>query len=282
MRCCGLTFCLLIPAVIFADIACVFAFDTNLMPDRDTIISAGDDFELPLSFCRNSSMLFAFTLSGKNLFFLGPSEHDNAKKTMSFSLREPDRGFIFSDYYKEDYFIPMKVESVRFISETFGLNDLAAISSAYEENILPDIPHSLNTSVLNDFLNYRNSVLSHDFNGALSSADKIFKMFPEDETSLSFYLYSLMNMADFYTANAKLDSFYKARERSEMYFSLKANLFAIWGKFDIAEDFIERGRFEFPESRMLLTDAINLYSVTDSAKMAELIEFYGETLKMKR
>ncbi|MGE3063372.1 MAG: hypothetical protein AB7T10_07025 [bacterium] len=280
MRRFGIALLLLVPLITEADIAFVCTFNSNLIYDRDTIVSVSKNFELPMDFCKDASILFAFTLSGKSLLFYGPSSHNYQKSIMSFdTASDKNRDFLFSDYYKQNGFTPIPPESIPIISRTMGFERLFIVSSAYNGEISPSISSYEEFSLIHDFLLFRLHEKSGSFRETMNLADKFYKKFRDDETALEIYLYSLMNMADFYTADASLDSFYKNREKSEMYFSLKTNLNAIRGNFEAAEHFIENGRYLYPESILLIHDAINLYSVTDSLKMAELADFYRKVLE---
>jgi len=276
-----LTFFLLILTAFVhaaADKALVFAFDSNVMPCGDTVVESSGLFTLPISFCRDASTLFAFSLSGKKNLFFGPSGHDYAAGEFIFAFLQDERQAedftLFGDYSGSLPPPTFNPESLLFLSETMGFFEFSSVLKSYCFKEAPEESENPEISLLRNLMLYLHAEEWNDFKSASKYSLSIFSRIPGDEEALKMRLMSLMNNAEFAAANSIMDSFYSKRDKGELFYSLKANLFAIWGKFDAAEKYVEEGRTLYPESKTLLMDAINLYSVTDTVKMAELLDFY--------
>lgn len=271
-------FCALIPVFLYANVAFLFLFNSNMLFEKDTCFSFNNKIEIPINYFSNVSLAFVFDLEGDHKYFFGPSNHDYAKETFSFSLNEDASEstaiLAFNDYSLSDP-LPFKdLETLKEFSRIFEFKELNAVIKAYEGSFDTSFIKNANYSILSDIISIRNAEENKSFQNAVNLSETIFNLYPSDESALKIYLYTLMDMADFYTANSILDKFYTKRDKSETYFSLKANLYAIWGKFETSLTYIEEGRFQYPESRILLLDAINVYSVIDTSKMLELLDYY--------
>jgi hypothetical protein len=267
-----------IPVFLSANVAFLFLFNSNLLLQKDTCLCFNDNIELPIEYFSDASLVFIFDIEGEKQFFLGPTGHDYAKESFSFSFREDvfdSLGSLkFSDYSLSSPLPFQNLETVSAFSQIFKFKELNAVIRAFEDFPDTSFIYNANYSLLSDFIFVQNAKESKLFQEAVNRSEKIFNLFSSDESALKLYLYSLMDMADFYTANSILDRFYQKRDKNETFFSLKANLYAIWGKFDTSLKYIDEGRFLYPESRILLSDAINIYSVVDTAKMLELLDYY--------
>ncbi len=121
-------------------------------------------------------------------------------------------------------------------------------------------------NILKNILNY--NTLNHElkYNEALLKIRNCYLKFPTDRSLLKQYIYALMNIGKFGESLNILKDFYRSCVRDAFYFSLKMNIHAISGNFKNAEKAISEGRLIFPDSDILLIDAYNLYSITDSIK----------------
>ena len=267
-----------IPVFLSANMAFLFSFNSNLLFEKDTCFSFNDKIELPIEYFSDASLVFIFDIEGEKQYFFGPTGHDYAKKSFSFSFKEDILDSLgslkFSDYSLSSALPFQNLETVSAFSQIFKFKELNAVIRAFEDFTDTSFIYNANYSLLADFIFIQNAGENKLFQEAANRAGKIFNLFSSDESALKLYLYSLMDMADFYTANSILDRFYEKRDKNETYFSLKANLYAIWGKFDTSLKYIDEGRFLYPESGILLFDAINIYSVVDTVKMLELMEYY--------
>lgn len=266
------------PLLLSANTCFVFLFNSNLALEKDTCFYYRDFAEMPIEFFKNGYAAFFFDIESNRRLFFGPAEHNHSKQTFVFNLRgaleEPNENLSFWEYSISDFSKEKSLEEMRFIAETFSLNELRAVIDCYKKEFQSSYIFTETFRLFSLYIAFEKAQEKREFQKKMNLSLELFKAFPEDESALKIYIYSLMDMADFYTANSNLDKFYEKREKNEDYYSLKANLFAIWGNFDLATGFIEKGRFLFPESMKLLTDAINIYSVTDTVKMLELIEYH--------
>ena len=121
-------------------------------------------------------------------------------------------------------------------------------------------------NTLKDILNYNTFNHELKYNKALSKISNCYLRFQTDRSLLKQYIYALMNIGKFGESLNILNDFYKNCMRDDFYFSLKMNIHAISGNFKNAEKAINEGRLIFPDSDILLIDAYNLYSITDSIK----------------
>jgi len=269
---------ILLPLLLSANTAFLFLFNNNMMLEKDTSFYFIDNIELPMKYFENVTLAFFFDLEENKKIFFGPTDHNHLKQTFLFNIKENElqksETICFSDYFSLDREHIKNLSEISSIAYAFSLKELSAVISGYRNET--DTLFSLNKTFISfgNLLMYRKAKEEHQFKRAMNFSQKIYESFPQDESALKIYIYSLMDIADFYTADSQLNKFYKKSDKKEDYYSLKANLFAIWGKFDEAVGFIEKGRFLFPESEILLQDAINIYSVIDTMKMLELIEYY--------
>lgn len=272
-----------LPVFVFGNIAAVFTFNDNLMLETDTFAVFSERVTLPMAFFSNSYIVLIFDVYGNSEYFFGPSSHDYNSNIFSFSFNSSDNRenrYSFSEYFNREGKPEADKNGLKEISLSCGFDDLYLLLSAHDSLTADSPVETLNASgrnsvlLLNDFIRIKNAELKEKYETAKSCISKLSKKYPDDKDVMKLKLYNCMDLADFYGANLLIDNFYKQIEKDETYYSLKGNLFALWGKFDLSVKYIESGRNIFPESEMLLNDAINIYSVTDSLKMDEFLIYW--------
>lgn len=201
------------------------------------------------------------------------SLHTNPSKFLLHST------FSFGDIISKTSTITF--DSIRMMS-SINTFDNKALSIAfdiflYKNDIIKSISVPENTcqipeyNILKNILNYNTFNRESEYKEALINIHNCYVRFPADRSLLKQYIYTLMNNGKFGESLNILNNSYKKSSHDDFYFSLKMNIHAISGNFSNAEKTINEGRRIFPDSDILLIDAYNLYSVTDSMK-AILIE----------
>ena len=114
--------------------------------------------------------------------------------------------------------------------------------------------------------------LNEHYYDAYVEIANIFKIYNEDPGIFRSYINAKLNIGDFYDAEQLLINFYENKEFDEFYYSINLNINAVRGNLDYALKILEQGRTIFPESKILILDAYNLYSVLDSVKLIKIME----------
>ncbi|MCK4524686.1 hypothetical protein KAU15_07145 [candidate division WOR-3 bacterium] len=272
-----LTF-LLFSFFINAEIYWFFGFDNNYYLTKTQFSVADSPFTIKTDSLDN--ILFAVLIDNhlnSNLFY-GSDDWNVSHRTVSLHTSPSkfllNSTFSFGDIISETSTITF--DSIRMMN-SMNTFDNKVLSIAFDvflfnNDIIKSIFIPENTcqipeyNILKNILNY--NTLNHElkYNEALLKIRNCYLKFPTDRSLLKQYIYALMNIGKFGESLNILNDFYKNCMRDDFYFSLKMNIHAISGNFKNAEKAISEGRLIFPDSDILLIDAYNLYSITDSIK----------------
>lgn len=212
--------------------------------------------------------------------FTGPSSWNHVNRSLSFRITDAfieKTEFSFSDYFQygsqaDSFVIDIKSHTKDFTA-LYALRQIH--SSVITETYSAQYPAFLNDSDSTLFpciYSYYQLRKNKQYYTALLVTQKLHSDRSDDPVLFRYYALSLMDNGMFSQAMDSISRFYAGRFKNDLYYSLMLNIFAISGKFDICEQFLIEGRNLFPESKMLLEDGANLYSVIDSSMFAEYIE----------
>ncbi len=272
-----LTF-LLFSFLINAETYWFLGFDNNYYLTKTQFSITEPPFTIKTDSLDN--ILFAVLIDNhlnSNVFY-GSDDWNVSNRTVSLHTNQSKflltSTFSFGDIISETSTIIF--DSIRMISSmnTFD-NKILSIAFdvfLYNNGIIKSIFIPENTcqipeyKILKNILDYNTFNHELKYNEALLKIHNCYLRFQTDRSLLKQYIYALMNTGKFGESLNILNDFYKNCVRDDFYFSLKMNIHAISGNFKNAEKAINEGRQIFPDSDILLIDAYNLYSITDSIK----------------
>jgi len=246
-----------------------------------------DSIFIPSDKLSNTSVLFVFDLENNAGVFLGPSSWNHKEGLLYFKKDSAEEKTLFSEFYGQPKSNALSIEQMRDIAYGCSLDDLYSIiefTDSVQNADYPLLPERFSNTegykMFYDYFNFlRKRKIEENFEAAEKLAYGLYCINKNDITLMKIYLYILMDNGKFNDADKLINDFYKKIERDVTYYSLKTNLFAIKGLFDKAEKMILEGRHRFPQSMLLLNDAINIYSVLDTSKMIELLKIRDVYLK---
>jgi len=268
--------CLISSLLLFSDIFYITLYNSNYMPEKSFVIESS----IPLSIPGNKieTAYFITTVnSGLSLdLYTGPDKWNHTEDNFVFIS---DSSSVF--HSNETSFSNFKMElspdfdSIRFLNtaRSFDEKEMRIFLSLYRDDPgsvirgIGNINDTLKTLI--EYNYYRNR---KQYGKSLTAAQELHICFPSDKTLFKNYIIELMNNAQFIKAENEMDSFFRKYGKDDFYYSLKLNIAGIRGFFKKAEQYLIDGRVIFPESIMLINDAINLYSVIDTSRMTHFIE----------
>jgi len=263
------------------------AFDSNFFFILSDTSQFSDSISIPAEKLTNTSVLFVFDLENNAEIFWGPSSWNHKDGLLYFKKESEDDKTSFAEFYGRPESNSLSKEQMRDIAYGCSLDDLYAIiefTDSVKNVDYPLLPERFSNAegykMFADYFDFlRKRKIEENFESAEKLAYGLYCVNKNDITLMKIYLYILMDNGKFNDADKLINDFYKKIARDVTYYSLKANLFAIKGMFKKAEEMILEGRQHFPQSMLLLNDAINIYSVVDTSKMIELLKIRNIYLK---
>lgn len=235
---------------------------------------------------RNAGFVFLMDEFLNSGIYTGPDDWDHNEKTLSF-LSGPDfitdPEFSFADFFGTKDSISVHAIDIRAHTADFAIlhslrNMYSSVKNGDFSTPFPEILAAADTdSVFSGIYAYHLMTKNKDYYSALLLSRDMLSKKPDDRILFRYYALSLMNNGMFGEAMTSIGKFYKDIVPDDLYYSLMMNLYAITGKFDKSEEYLIEGRNLYPESKTLIIDGLNLYSVIDSSIYAEYIELMNIT-----
>ncbi len=212
--------------------------------------------------------------------FTGPTSWNHTDRTLSFSITDAfieNTEYSFGDYFRngsqpDSFAIDIKSHTEDFTA-LYALRQLySAVQSEDYAASYPVFLFEADSSLFSEIYSYYQLRKHKQYYPALLLTQRLHSDRPDDPILFRYYALSLMDNGMFSQAMDQIGRFYADKNKNDLYYSLMLNIYAISGKFDVCEQFLIEGRNLFPESKMLIEDGVNLYSVIDSSLFAEYIE----------
>ncbi|MFO8062333.1 MAG: hypothetical protein R6U31_05345 [bacterium] len=262
--------------LLFGDIFYITLYNNNYLPEKSFAVQSSIPLSIPRQDIDNAYFITSVNSDLSLDLYTGPHKWDHTADHFIF-ITDSSTVFhrnetSFSNFTME---LSSDFDSIRFINtaRSFEEKEMRIFLALYREDAgsiireMGDINDTLRTLV-----EYHMYSRQEQYGKSLAAAEKLHICFPGDKTLFKNYIIELMNNTQFSEAENKMDSFFRKYGKDDFYYSLKLNIAGIRGLFNKAEEYLIEGRLLFPESIMLIDDAVKLYSVIDTSRMTQFIE----------
>ncbi|HCP17360.1 TPA: hypothetical protein DIT23_07415 [candidate division WOR-3 bacterium] len=259
---------------IYSNTFLVFSFNKNLFKDKEFLIYSKEKyFSIDFDSLKNSYFIVVFDFSYRSRIFFGPSKIVYDKKSMIFDFNEPTliRFNQLNELNDDKIFDDTTLTKISLINNLYDLNYIMYnyFKINISENELYFSFFNKEDDILKTYFYIKKLYEKKDFDSLRITFKKLYKKYPNNKDFIQFYLLSLLDCSQFYIANSLLDSYLLKFDDDTFYYSLKGNINAILGNLKKAQKYFEEGRKKYPESLLLLNDALNIYSILDSTKFED-------------
>lgn len=263
----------------------IIVFGNDYLPDT-VFIAESEKLCFRQDLFRNAGFVFIMDEFLNSSVYTGPEAWNHNEGTLYFNPGSDfitETEFSFADFFGKPDSVSVLAIDIRAHTADFAIlhslrNMYSSVKNGDFSAPFPEILADADTdSIFSGIYAYNLMTKNKDYYNALILSKRILGKRPEDRILFRYYALSLMNNGMFGEAMTSIGKFYKNIVPDDLYYSLMMNLYAITGKFDKSEEYLIEGRNLYPESKTLIIDGMNLYSVIDSSIYAEYIELMNIT-----
>jgi len=259
---------------IYSNTFLVFSFNKNLFKDKEFLIYSKEKyFSFDFDSLKNSYFIVVFDFSYRAKIFFGPSKIVYDKKSMIFDFNKPTLIHFnqINELNDDKIFDDTTLSKISLINNLYDLNYVMYnyFKTNISENELYFSYFNKEDDILKTYFYIKELYEKKDFDSLRIIFKKLYKKYPYNKDFFQFYILSLLDCSKFYIANSLLDTYLLNFDDDTFYYSLKGNINAVLGNLKKAQKYFEKGRKKYPESLLLLNDALNIYSILDSTKFED-------------